>query len=286
MAVGAGNIWRFPRVAAAQGGGAFVLAWMVALLVWSLPLLLLEYRWGSATGGSPLKVFTRKAGWQWVPAGGFVAVCCCAIMCYYSVVSGWCLLYLAQGAWLPPDRLSLQTWWNSTEGSLISAAAAIAALFSAAFVVVRGVRSGIERVSKLMVPALFLLLCMAAVYAIMMPGAEAGISFLFEFDASRLADHRIWLEAFSQSAWSTGAGWGLMLVYAGYDRNSRFAVSNSFLTGFGNNLASILAAMAIMSTLFAMLGRQDALSTAASGNQGLAFVWLPSLFLGMESGGR
>jgi NSS family neurotransmitter:Na+ symporter len=120
----------------------------------------------------------------------------------------------------------------------------------------------------------------AAIRSTTLSGAEAGLEHLFRPDFHRLADPQLWLEAFSQSAWSTGAGWGLMLVYAGYTRRREDSVLNSFITGLGNNAASLLAALAIVPAVFALMPAAEAARMADSGNEGLAFIWMPSLFLG------
>lgn len=286
MAIGAGNIWRFPRVAAAQGGGAFILAWLVALLVWSLPLLMIEYHLGRKWGGSPLRALVGMLGRHWAWAGGFIVLCCLAIMFYYSVVTGWCLLYLLQAPFLPGDVAGLQGRWGQLQGSWWAVGASALCLGAVAGVVRLGVRAGIEKTCRILVPGLFVLLVVAALMAITLPGARAGLQHLFAANFSRLASPRLWLEAFSQSAWSTGAGWGLLLVYAGYGGGRSHATSDCLIAGLGNNAASLLAALAVVPTLFALLPADEALAVAGRGNQGLAFVWLPRLFLQLGTWGR
>ena len=94
MAVGTGNLWRFPRIVAQNGGGTFLIPWIIFLFIWSIPLLMVEFALGRATRRGPLGAFSRifgeRAGWR----GGFVAVCTLAIMFYYSVVAGWTMRYL------------------------------------------------------------------------------------------------------------------------------------------------------------------------------------------------
>ena len=285
MAIGAGNIWRFPRVVAAQGGGAFILAWLVALLVWSLPLLMVEYAVGRKWGGSPLRALVGMLGRRWAWAGGFIVLCCVAIMFYYSVVTAWCLIYLLQTPFLPGDLAGLQGRWGQVQGSWLVVGATALCLAVVAAVVRLGVRAGIEKTCRILVPSLFVLLAVAALKAISLPGAQAGLQHLFAVDFSRLANPRLWLEAFSQSAWSTGAGWGLLLVYAGYGGTRSHVTSDCLIAGLGNNAASLLAALAVVPTLFAFLPVDEALAVAGQGNQGLAFVWLPRLFLQMGSWG-
>ena len=93
MAVGTGNIWRFPRVAAKNGGGEFLVAWLVFLFLWSIPLILLELGLGRKTRAGPMRAFLQLLGPRWVWMGAFCVVAASAILCYYSVVSGWTLRY-------------------------------------------------------------------------------------------------------------------------------------------------------------------------------------------------
>ena len=279
MAVGAGNIWRFPRVAAENGGGAFIVAWLVALFVWSIPLLVVELWMGQRTRMGPMGAFFSTLGKAWTWVGGFIAFCSTAIMFYYSVVSGWCVYYLAKSASLGLDVALVEEEWNSFAGSGWSVLSLILSIVLASGIVLLGIKSGIERVLKILIPLLFAVLLMAALYAISLPGSSAGLDRLFSADFYRLMDYRVWLEAFSQSAWSTGAGWGLLLVYSGYSKSKKGLLSNAFITGFGNNLASILAALAIVPTIFALLPAGQAEGVVSGGNEGLAFIWMPKLFL-------
>ena len=152
-------------------------------------------------------------------------------------------------------------------------------------VVIRGVVGGIERVNKVLIPALFGLLVIAVGRAISLDGSEKGLSFLFWPRFEDLLNYRIWLEALTQSAWSTGAGWGLMLTYACYVKADEDVVGASLAIGLGNNLASLLAGTAIVSIVFSLLTVPEAMEVMASGNMGMTFVWIPELFQTI-SGGR
>jgi len=280
MAVGAGNIWRFPRVVSQHGGGAFMVAWLVALVAWSIPLLIVEFSWGKKSRSSPVGAFVAVAGKRWGWAGGFVSLCCTAIMFYYAVVSGWCLYYLFRSVFVGLEAAAVQSEWENFAGSGWAAVSLVVAVGIAVGVVLAGIRRGIERACKILVPVLFLLLIVAAIRSVTLPGAAAGLEHMFQPNYHLLAGPEIWLEAFSQSAWSTGAGWGLFLVYAGYARTRENCVLNSVITGLGNNAASLLAALAIIPALFAMLPAAQAAQVAGAGNEGLAFIWMPRVFLG------
>jgi NSS family neurotransmitter:Na+ symporter len=142
-----------------------------------------------------------------------------------------------------------------------------------------GVRGGIEKVTKIVIPSLFILITIAAIRAVTLPGADQGLSYFFRLNIEDLLNYRVWLEALSQSAWSTGAGWGLILTYANYVKKEERTVSNAFLTGIGNNIASLLCGLAIIPAVFALsLSVEDANSALQAGNQGLTFIYLPQLF--------
>jgi NSS family neurotransmitter:Na+ symporter len=128
-----------------------------------------------------------------------------------------------------------------------------------------------------------LLVIALAVRAVTLPGAAAGLEFLFRPDWSALADVRIWLQALTQNAWDTGAGWGLILTYAIYMRASEDVPLNAFLIGLGNNSMSLLAGIMVLCTVFAINpGARDEI--VGAGNEGLTFIWMPRLFEQMPAG--
>jgi len=286
MAVGTGNIWRFPRVAAANGGGAFLIPWIAALFLWSIPLLMVEFAMGKRARRGTIGAFALVVGPGKAWMGGFVGLCTLAIMFYYSVVAGWCLRYFLitlRG----PLATDAEVAWTSFagSGSWLPVLFHGAALLVGLLIIDRGVVRGIERANRILIPSLFLLLMVAALRAVTLDGAGRGLDFLFSVDLERLWDVRVWLEALSQSAWSTGAGWGLILTYACYMRRQDGVAMNSLIAGLGNNSASLLAAIAIVPTVFAFLPAEEAMEVMNAGNNGLAFIWIPRLFADM-SGGR
>lgn len=285
MAIGAGNIWRFPRLVAQNGGSAFLIPWLIFLFIWSIPLLIAEFAIGKYTRKGTIGSFAEILGGRFAWMGAFVGFCTMGIMFYYSVVTGWSLFYFVQavsGNLLKiPDHASFWTQFTSSYWPLLFHVLAIS---SAGYVIFRGIAGGVERVSKVFIPTLFFLLLIAAVRAVTLPNAAVGLNYLFYPNLSKLVDYRVWLEALSQSAWSTGAGWGLILTYAVYMREREDINLNAFLTGFGNNSASLIAAMAIIPTVFALLPKAEALQAMGAGNTGLTFIWIPRLFEQMPLG--
>jgi NSS family neurotransmitter:Na+ symporter len=143
---------------------------------------------------------------------------------------------------------------------------------------------GIEAANRILVPALFGLLIVAAVRAVTLPGASAGLEFLFNPDISALTEYTTWLQALTQSAWSTGAGWGLILTYGIYLRRRDDVALNSVTIGFGDNSASLLAGLAVLPAVFAILSLSDAQTAIGAGNEGLMFIWIPQVFERMAGG--
>jgi NSS family neurotransmitter:Na+ symporter len=315
MAVGTGNIWRFPRVAANNGGGSFLVAWVVFLLLWSIPLILVEFGIGKHTRYGTVGSFSRIMGRKYAWMGAWVAWVAIAIMFYYSVVAGWTIRYSIAAIFgqIPGERPG--ALWESFAYTWQAVGFQVAAFALGIAVVARGVR-GIETAAKILIPSLFFLVIVLAIRAVTLPGAVDGLNFLFTPHWADLAEPRIWLEALTQNAWDTGAGWGLILTYAIYLRRREDNVLNAFMLGFGNNAVSLLAGIMVLCTVFAVIpqlatslasqpealaaypGLAEAAASGAAvtpdmirgaivgaGNEGLTFIWVPELFDRLPAGG-
>jgi NSS family neurotransmitter:Na+ symporter len=285
MAVGTGNIWRFPRIAASNGGGSFLFAWAVFLLLWWVPLILVEFAMGRETRRGPVGAFARLLGRGSAWMGAWVAFTATAIMFYYSVVMGWTIRYLwgslTNGIPMTsPEAATL--FWEGYAGSGAAVLTHGIAMGLGVAVVAFGVR-GIEKAARVLIPTLFVLVIVLAVRAITLPGAEKGLAFLFTPEWSDLLSARIWLEALTQNAWDTGAGWGLITAYAVYLRNEEDTTLNAFVLGFGNNSVSLLAGIMVLCTAFAIMP-EAADTIVGAGNEGLTFIWVPQLFARMPAG--
>jgi NSS family neurotransmitter:Na+ symporter len=282
MAVGTGNIWRFPRIAASNGGGSFLVAWVIFLLLWSIPLILVEFAMGRETRYGPVGAFSRLVGRKFAWMGAWIAWTATAIMFYYTVVMGWTVRYF-WGA-LSGELSGAEpgaVWEGFAWGPQVLGFHAVAMLL-AAWVVARGVR-GIERAASVLIPSLFALVVILTVRAVTLPGASAGLNFLFTPSWEGLSDHRVWLNALTQNAWDTGAGWGLILTYAIYMRKREDTTLNAFMLGFGNNSVSLMAGILVLCTVFSTM--PDAASEiVGAGNEGLTFIWVPQLFNAMPGG--
>ncbi len=285
MAIGTGNIWRFPRVVSENGGGAFVIPWFLALFLWSLPLIMIEFALGRGEQKGVIatfqSLFGKDRGWY----GGFIAFVTAAIMFYYSVVTGWCFYYALSSLFVPSKMFTSPSFWDNFEHSPLPLIFHALSLLIVAYIISKGVSKGIEAASKVMIPSLFFLLIVGTVRAVTLPGGLKGLDFLFYPDFSKLLNVKVWLEALSQSAWSTGAGWGLILTYAIYARKKEDGLLNSSVIVFGDYSASLLAAMTVVPTIFAFAPTAaEAMSTLAAGKTELTFKAIPQLFSQMPVG--
>ena len=288
IAIGTGNIWRFPRIAAANGGGTFLIPWILFLFCWSIPLIIAEFAIGRHTRKGTIGSFVLMMGDRYAWMGGFVGFVTTAIMFYYSVVAGWCIRYFlgaAIGTLFKTENH--QEYWDTFTGSgwqpiLFH----VIAISCGILVIRRGVARGIERANRVMIPALLLLMAASAVRAVTLPGAGEGLKFMFMPRWELLADYHIWIQALTQNAWDTGAGWGLILTYAVYMKKSEDIPMNALFIGIGNNTVSLLAGVTVFCAAFAMApGNAASLITSAGpANTGLTFIWIPQLFLSMPGG--
>jgi NSS family neurotransmitter:Na+ symporter len=286
MAIGTGNIWRFPRVIASNGGGAFLIPYFLFLFLWAIPLLAAEFSMGQGTRLGLFGAFSSRAGTRSGWMGGFVAMVTFFILSYYAVVTGWCLSYIVKSLfeWDAVVLDSTAVWSGFAADSFQKTLFQLAAILFGGFVVQRGVVAGIEKINKILIPSILVLIIILAIKALSLEGSGTGVRFLFVPDFAFLAMPRTWLAALSQVAWSTGAGWGLMLVYATYSREKEDVASVTICTGIGNHTASLIAATAIVPTIFALLPVDEAMKVLEGGNQGLAFISLPGLMTRIGGG--
>ena len=298
IAVGTGNIWRFPRIAAQngsdEGAGAFLVAWTVFLFLWSIPLVLAEYAMGRKCRMGVVGTITKIAGVKFAWMGAFMAFVTVAITLFYSVIVGWCFYYFLQMLTnpLPLTTEVAMTRWNDYQNGGWPLVTHAVVMGLGTFAIWRGVRS-IERINKILIPALLVIVLSCVVRGLTLPGAWAGVAYLFTPDWGQLAHPRIWMEALTQNAWDVGAGWGLYLTYAAYVKREHGVVKNGFITPIGNNLVSMLAALMVFATVFAVLRTEmgmeqpevlKVMRNSGEACTGLTFIWMPQLFARMFLG--
>ncbi len=296
MAIGAGNLWRFPRLAG-QYGGSFILLWILFLFIWSIPLLLSEFAIGKKFKGGVIGSFAQFAGKKNTWMGFFITICTLGIAFYYSIVTAWSFRYLTfsvknifsqetlkEVLQNNPDHLS--NFWNGiSNGDYVTVVVYICVIFLAVFILIRGVKNGLEKANRLLIPSLFILLTIIVFVSLNMKGGLSGLEYMFAIDTAHFRNPTIWIEALSQSAWSTGAGWGLMMTLSAFSRDNEDVTLNTFIGAFGNNTASLLAGMAILPAVFALAPSEaEAISYLKAGNQALTFTIIPMLFANIPGG--
>lgn len=280
MAVGTGNIWRFPRMVAEHGGGSFLIGWAIFLFVWSLPLIMVEIYIGRKTRMGTMGSFKEFIGKKFAWFGPIVTLVLVGITFYYSVVVGWTFkyLFLSLTGTFSSEVDSNQIWENFISNPMEPVLYHLLAIGVSGAVVYIGVTKGIERMSKIFLPLLMLLLVFTAIRSVTLPGAMEGISFMFTPQWEYLAKAETWLQALSQSAWSVGAGWGLYATYAIYTRKRDDIAQNSLTAGLGNNSVELLAGLTIIPAIFALAPSQEYITQAtSSGNTGLTFIYMAEL---------
>ncbi len=298
IAVGTGNIWRFPRIAAQcgtdEGAGALIIAWLIFLFLWSIPLIIAEYLIGRKYRYGVLGSFVKGIGKRFAWMGAFVAFVATAISFFYAVIVGWSLYYFIQMLIYPLPQTSVASMqiWETFQDSNMPFILHFLAIAVGIFVIWKGIVS-IEKVNKVLIPLLVLIIIAAVIRAMLLPGAADGVAYLFRVDWAQLKTPGIWLHALTQNAWDTGAGWGLFLCYAAYMQVRHGAVKNAFITGFGNNIISLLMAIMIFGTVFSILHHGlnytdaevlNVMQTSGPASTGLTFIWMPQLFALMPGG--
>jgi neurotransmitter:Na+ symporter, NSS family len=193
------------------------------------------------------------------------------------VVCGWAIryfVYAVSGDFAP--GISVEETTNIWEGFTDNPAQTVffhaVALALVAVIVFRGLKGGFEAVLKIVVPALFVILAVLAVRALSLPGSAEGLRYLFVPEWNLLGNAELWLQAFAQMAFSTGAGWGLYLTYCVYMRRREDFALNATTIVAGNHLASLLAGIAVVCTVFAVGGPAFAQEAAGAGGQGLTYI--------------
>lgn len=290
MAIGTGNIWRFPRILALNGGAVFLIPWIIFLFLWSIPLLMTELAIGKHTRLGLVGAFGKLIGKKYAWMGGFVGFCSMAIMFYYSVVMGWCVKYFVSSLVGNLGQTNALEYWNSfVNRPFLPVIFHFISISTGALIIYKGVVQGIEKANKILIPSLIGLMIIISIRALTLPGAVNGLNFFFNPEWKLLLNHEVWLNALSQSAWSTGAGWGLLLTFAIYTKKNEDIVLNSVITGFGNNSASILSGLVFFPAVFALAPQlgvdpKAIISEAGPANTGLTFIWLPELFAKIPMG--
>ena len=218
-AVGLGNIWRFPYMTGENGGAAFILIYVACVFILGIPCMIGEFLIGRHGASNTARAYTRLAkgsNWRWI---GYLEVLTGFLITgYYAVVSGWCLNYIYASIMgeLKGDPAYITSYFTAFSNDPIRPVFWTIVIFGIThFIIVHGVRNGIEKASKLMMPTLFILLLVIVVAACLLPGATKGIDFLFKPDFSKVT-RDVFLGALGQCFYSLSIGMGCLCTYASY----------------------------------------------------------------------
>ena len=282
-AIGLGNLWRFPYLVGSYGGAAFVFVYIICVFILCLPILFSEVIIGRRSSSNAFGAYRKLApGTKWKWLGVLSIVTPLIIVSYYSVVGGWGVEYFFKAAMFEFTTGVTQSELGSMFSKFTSSVWAPLMghsifLLLTAFIVISGVKSGIEKFGKIMMPLLFVLIIVIAVRAVTLPGAAEGLKYLFSPDFSKI-DASVCSAALGQAFFSLSLGMGTMLTYGSYISKKENLAASSTYTAVSDTLFALLASCAIMPAVFAFgLNPQEGPS--------LVFETLPFIFSNMPMGG-
>jgi len=283
VALGLGNVWRFPYMVGRYGGAAFVLFYVLVVLVIGVPGLMAEWALGRHTRRGTVGAFARAGLPGGTVVGWFFFVVVVAATAYYTNVIGWVLYYaggeVARAAGvrgdasvvLPPDT------GFSAHALVLQMACTAAVTLSCALVLLKGLRSGIERASRIVIPALCIILAVLIVRALTLPNAWAGVEwYILKFRAADLTP-KVMMAAIGHAVFSLSLGGTFMVVYGSYLTESDSLTANAGWTTFGDTVSGLLAGLAIFPAVFA-------LGLEPNSGPGLIFATLPRVFAAIPAG--
>jgi len=286
-AIGLGNIWRFSYMAYDNGGGAFLIPYVIALLTAGIPLLILEFGIGhERIGSAPLAYAKIRRNWEWLGwwAVTFVMF---GVVLYYIVVIAWCLNFFLlsfnlgwgndPNAYFFNEFLSVSKAPSEIGAIRPPIFAALAVIWFLNWLIVyRGVRKGIELANKIFMPLLFLLTAVLVFWSLTLDGAMDGFRAYLTPDFSKLSSPKVWIDAYSQIFFTLSLGFGIMIAYASYLPKNANISRNAILTGLINSGYSLFAGVAVFCVLgFMATSQGKPLSEIVSQSIGLAFVAYP-----------
>ena len=281
-AVGLGNVWRFSYVAGENGGGAFFLVYLVMVFLVGVPLLLGEFALGRSTQRESAAAFEALApASRWRHLGLLGVLVAGLILAYYAVIAGWVLKYLSLHLMGSTQEFAVAGFADAFRGFIAHPLEPIAWQFAVmaltVAVVAGGVERGIEAVSKLLMPALGLLLLALAIHSVTLPGFGQGVAFLLQPDWRVLTRPQVYLAALGQAFFSMGLAMGVMVTYGSYVAPQRRLPRAAVTIAIGDTLFAIVAGLVIFPAVFSF-GLDPAQGPA------LAFVVLPEVFAQMKGG--
>jgi len=294
-AIGLGNIWRFPYVAGENGGGAFLLIYLFFIAAIGIPVMMSEFVIGRSAQLNPVGAFKKIApGKKWHLIGLLGVVTAFIILAFYTVVAGWTLEYLVQSVkWmLTADKIGFSSMDNETVRNFFSDhyttfKAGIwrpviwfaVMMFFTGYIVISGVKNGIEKYAKILMPILLVLLLVLVVRSLTLEGAREGLVFLFNPDFSTIkeAPVKIIIEALGQAFFSLSIGMGTLITYGSYIQKKENLANTAVSVAFADTFIAIVAGLAIFPAVFAF---------GINPGEGpeLVYITLPVIFQSMAGG--
>ncbi|MFC2152111.1 sodium-dependent transporter [Bacteroidota bacterium] len=280
-AVGLGNIWRFPYVAGESGGGAFVLLYLGFILLIGVPVMLSEFIIGRRAKLNAFGSFKKLApGKPWFLVGLMGIVAAFLILAFYSTIAGWTLEYIIQSltnSFSGKSSAELkQTFETFQAGTFRPILWQLIFMGLTAWIVLAGIKDGIEKYTKILMPLLFVLIIVMCIRAVTLPGAAKGLEFLFKPDFSKIT-WGVVLEALGQAAFSLSIGMGALITYGSYIRKDNNLSTTAIQVSITDTLMAILAGVMIFPAVFAFGLKPDE-------GFGLVFIVLPNIFEQMAGG--
>ena len=274
-AIGLGALWRFPYIAGKHGGAAFLLVFLLSVLVVGIPAMLAEFAVGRHTKKNAVGAFRALSKrWSWLGYSGVLGAL--LISGYYYLIAGWSLEYFISSVTgdMFSSTLSYKEQFDLFQASWKPLLCGILFILMTHFIVSRGVEKGIEKASKIMMPALFIILIIMAVRVAFMPGASEGYSFFLSCDFAEAFKAETIMMAMGQAFFSLSVGMGCMVTYASYFKQNNNMVSTSFNVSILTLLVSVLAGLVIFPAVFSA-------GLPPTEGPSLVFVTLPEIFKGM-----
>ncbi len=273
-AVGLGNIWRFPYMTGQNGGAAFIVIYLLCIVLLGVPGMIAEFVVGRHGSANAVRSYARAGGGKAWGAVGFIgALTSLIILGFYSVIAGWCLQYLFASIMgnINGDAAYVQEYFNKFTSSPVEPVVwTIAFVVLTHLVVVRGVRRGIEKVSNVLMPTLFVLLLIIVVASCTLPGSWKGITFLFHPDFSKV-DHQVFFDGLGQAFFSLSLGTACLCTYSSYFTRQTNLLQSSVKVAIVDTLVAVLAGLMIFPAAFSVGVNPDS-------GPSLIFITLPNVF--------
>lgn len=282
-AVGLGNLWRFPYLVGENGGAAFIVVYILMVFLLCLPIFISEFVIGRRSQKNAYSAFYDLSGgsaWKWV--GLFTVVVPLIVLSYYSVIGGWSVDYLLKSLTFSftggESQTSIHTMFTDLVSSIWTPIIVHTVFLLATTVIVMiGIKDGIEKFSKIMMPMLFVMVLAIAIYSLTLPGAGKGVDYLFNPDFSKI-DGKACAAALGQAFFSLSLGFGTILTYASYVDKKENPLFQSIATAISDLTFALIAGLAIMPAVFAF-------GINPQSGPGLVFETLPYVFSQMPAGG-